>query len=209
MALVVLSKDLELVEVTYDGPKAVLVFYDEENGIIRTINFNKQSYDQATKKYIDDPEKAEKVEKWCQDYFEVSFDELTSAIGQRKDVYVYDNFSSLFEVDQVDKFTEDMQGEIFTTDIESIEDTGTKIAIRYKYDGKLFESKFQYAKYVEALKKFLTDPKDKEKAYEKFEKKFKVPFDKKDELIGESIMIEVKKAGGKWLYGEIKERRVK
>jgi len=62
---------------------------------------------------------------------------------------------------------------------------------------------------VEALKKYLTDPKDKEKAYEKFEKKFKVPFDKKDELIGESIMIEVKKAGGKWLYGEIKERRVK
>lgn len=209
MALKVLSKDLELVEVTYDGPKAEMIFYDEDNGIIRSVNFNKQSYDQATKKFVDDPEKAEKVEDWCQEFFGLSFDELTGAIGQRKDVYVYDGFNSLFEVDQVDKFTEEMLGDIFTTKIETIEDIGTKIAVRYKYDGKLLESKFQYAKYVEALKKFLTDPKEKDKAYEKFEKKFKVPFSQKDTLIGQSIMVEVKKAAGKWLYGEIKERKVK
>ncbi|HFI0463796.1 TPA: hypothetical protein ACGO1T_001044 [Streptococcus suis] len=208
MALVVLSKDLELVEVTYDGPKAQMIFYDEDNGIIRSVKFNKQSYDEATKKYIDDPEKAEKVETWCQEYFGLSFDELTGAIGQRKDVYVYDNFNSLFEVDQVDKFTADMLGDIFTTEIESIEDTGTKIAVRYRYDGKLLETKFRYADYVKALKKYLTDPKEKKIALEKFERKFKIPFEKKDELIGETIMVEVKKAG-QWFWGEIKERKVK
>ena len=81
--------------------------------------------------------------------------------------------------------------------------------MKYSYEGKTYESKFQYAKYVETLKKWLTDPNAKDKAFEKFEKKFNVPFSQKDELIGVSIMVEVKKAGGKWLYGEIKQLKSK
>lgn len=209
MALEQVAKDLELVEVTYEGQKAVLTFLDREEGLIRKVNFNKQSYDEKTKKFIDDSEKSEKVETWCKEYFNVTFDTLTDAIGQQKDVYVYDGFNSLFEVAQIDKFSSDMEGDIFNTEIESIEDTGTKISIQYKYDDKLYESKFQYAKYVEALKEWFTDPNDKKKAFEKFEKKFGVPFEEKDGLIGKTIMIEVKKAGGKWMYGEIKQMKVK
>ena len=96
MALQELAKNLELVEVSYDGQKAVLTFLDEEAGLIRTINFNKQSYNNDTKKFVDDPEKAEKVEQWCNVYFNATFDTLTDVLGQRKDIYVYDRFNSLF-----------------------------------------------------------------------------------------------------------------
>lgn len=209
MALQELAKNLELVEVSYDGQKAVLTFLDEEAGLIRTINFNKQSYNNDTKKFVDDPEKAEKVEQWCNVYFNATFDTLTDVLGQRKDIYVYDGFNSLFEVAQIDKFEPEQEGDIFNTVIDEIEDTGTKISVKYSYEGKTYESKFQYAKYVETLKKWLTDPNAKDKAFEKFEKKFNVPFSQKDELIGVSIMVEVKKAGGKWLYGEIKQLKSK
>ncbi|MBS4750990.1 hypothetical protein KG091_07850 [Carnobacteriaceae bacterium zg-ZUI78] len=209
MALEKIAKELELVEVSYEGQKAVLTFLDREEGLIRKINFNKQSYDEKNKKFIDDVEKAEKVEAWCQEYFGTTFDTLTDAMGQNKDVYVYDGFNSLFEVAQIDKFSSEMEGDIFNTEIDSIEDTGTKISVQYYYEGKLYESKFQYAKYVETLKEWFTDPNDKKKAFEKFEKKFGVSFDEKESLIGKTIMVEVKKAGGKWLYGEIKQMKVK
>lgn len=209
MALQELAKQLELVQVEYDGAKAILTFLDAENGIIRTVNFNKQSYDANTKKFIDDPKKAETVEKWCEEIFNVTFDTLTNAIGEKRDVYVYDGFNSLFEIAQIDKFDDSQEGDIFTTTIDEIEDTGTKISIKYGYDGKTFESKIQYAQYIEPLKQWLTDPNKKEQAYSKFEKKFLVPFEEKDSLIGTEIMVEVKKAGGKWLYGEIKQLKAK
>ena len=65
MALQELAKDLELVAVEYDqgGQKAVLTFLDSEQGFIRDVNFNKQQYDNDAGKFVDDPEKAEKVEK--------------------------------------------------------------------------------------------------------------------------------------------------
>ena len=205
MALKELSKDLELVEVEYKDQKATMTFLDSDKGLIREVNFNKQSWDNQKGGYVDDPDKAEKVEKWCKDIFGLTFDTLTNAIGKTKDVYVYDNFNSLFEVSQVDKFDMDMVGEIISTEIDSIEDTGTKISIKYEYDGKLYESKINYGKYVDSLKKWLVDPNNKEKAMEKFEKNYGVPFERKDEVIGKPIMVEVKKAFGKFTYGEVKK----
>lgn len=209
MALLDIAKDLELIEVEYDGKKAMLTFLDEEQGLIRTVNFNQQSYDSNTKKFVDDPKKEEQVETWCKELFSVTFQTLTDAIGQRKDVYIYDTFNSLFEVAVVDKFTEDMLGEIFTTTIDSIEDNGFKISIKYKWNDKQYESKITYGTYVEKLHKWLVDPQNKIKALDKFQKKFLTTFYKRDELIGQTIMVEVKKAGGKWLYGEIKNLKKK
>ena len=103
-----LRKGLELVSVEYENndKKAVMTFLDAERKEVRIVNFNKQGYENG--KYVDDPEKAKKVDGWCYDLFGTPFESLADCIGQKKDVYVYDRFNSLFEVQQVDKFTKDM-----------------------------------------------------------------------------------------------------
>ena len=207
MALQELAKDLELVAVEYDqgGQKAVLTFLDAEQGFIRDVNFNKQSYNNEAGKFEDDPEKAEKVEQWCQDFFGLTFDKLTEAIGEKKDVYVYSGFNSLFESTQVDKFPREWVGQIFTTTIESVEDTGQRISIKYKIEGKLLETKLQYSDYVEALKQWFVNPQKKEKQFAKFEERYGLPFSEKDKFIGKEVMVEVKLAFKKFPYGEIKK----
>ena len=79
-----LLNNLELIDVQYnnDNKKATLVFLDEERGEIREVNFNKQSFDNG--KYIDDPEKAKKVEEWAKELFGLTFDTLAQAIGEKK-----------------------------------------------------------------------------------------------------------------------------
>jgi hypothetical protein len=91
-----LKEQLEIVDVVFeDNKKATIIFLDEEHGEIREVNFNKQKYDQDTKKFVDDVEKAEQVEKWCDEHFGLKFDALAHAIGEKKDVYCYDNFNSV------------------------------------------------------------------------------------------------------------------
>ena len=207
MALQELAKDLELVAVEYDqgGQKAVLTFLDAEQGFIRDVNFNKQNYDQDAGKFVDDPEKAEKVEKWCQDYFKLPFDKLSEAIGEKRDVYVYSGFNSLFEATQVDKFPKEWVGQIFTTTIESVEDTGQRISIKYTIEDKLLETKLQYSDYVESLKQWFVNPQKKEKQFAKFEERYGIPFEEKDKLVGKEGMVEVKLAFKKFPFGDIKK----
>ena len=207
MALQELAKGLELVSVEYanGGQKAVLTFLDADQGIIREVNFNKQKYDNAKSEFVEDKDKAEKVEKWSQELFNVTFDNLSQAIGETKDVYVYEGFNSLFEVDQVEKFPKEWEGQIFSTQIDSVEDTGQRIAIRYTIEGKTYETKLQYSKYVEDLKKWFVDPQKKEKQFAKFEEHYGVPFSEKEKLIGKDIMVEVKVAFKKWAFGDVKK----
>jgi hypothetical protein len=197
---------LELVDVQFEdaNKKAVLVFLDEDRGEIREVNFNQQIYDQDSKKFIDDADKAAKVEEWCEEYFGLSFDRLAEAIGERKDIYCYDNFNSLFEVKMISKFDEDMLGQIFETDVVHAEDDGKKISIQFEYEDKLYESKMQYADYLEARKEWFINPQKQKKQYEKFEDKFNIPVASIHELIGKTVMVEVKKAMGKYIYSEIK-----
>jgi hypothetical protein len=202
-----LLNNLELVDVVFEGQKATLVFLHEDRGEIREVNFNKQSFDAASSKFIDDPEKAEKVDKWCEEYFGLPFERLAEAIGERKDVHAYDNFNSLFEVAMVSKFDDDMVGQIFEADIKEVIDDGKKIAIRFEYEGNTYESKMTYADYLESRKEWFVNPQKKDKQFKKFEEKFLVPVSQKDELVGKTIMVEVKKAMGKWVYSEIKPFR--
>ena len=104
-----LLKDLELVQVVYEneGKKAIMTFLHEEAGEIREVNFNKQSWSGTQSKFVDDPEKAEKVEKWCQEYFNCDFDDLHNYVGVRKDIYDYDTYCSLWETSSTDKFTDE------------------------------------------------------------------------------------------------------
>lgn len=198
-------EQLELVNVEFeDMKKATLIFLDESRGEIREVNFNKQDYDKESQKFIDSPEKAEKVETWCQEYFGLTFDRLAEAIGEKKDVYCYDKFNSLFPVKQISKFDEDMLGQIFETDVVHAEDDGKKISIQFEYEGNIYESKMQYADYLEAKNEWFVNPQKRKKQYEKFEDKFGLLVGEIDQLIGKTIMVEVKKAMGKWIYSEIK-----
>lgn len=199
-----LLTQLELVDVTFEDKKAVLTFLDEERGEIREVNFNKQSYDNDNNKWIDDAEKAEKVEGWCQEHFGLSFERLAEAIGERKDIYAYDRFNSLFEVKMVAKFDKDMVGQIMEVEVSDVVDDGKAIHIEFEYDGDTYENKMTYADYLEAKKQWFVNPQKQKKQYEKFEDKFGITVENKSELIGQKVMVEVKLAFGKFVYADIK-----
>lgn len=200
-----LLKNLELVNVEYEneGQKAILTFLDEERGEVRTVNFNKQVY--ADGKYINDQAKEQKVESWCAEYFDTSFDKLQKAIGTRHDIYAYDNFNSLFEVEIVEKFTSDQVGEFFQTEISEIVVDSNAIRIRFPYDGGTYESKMTYAVYMEDMKRWFVDPLKKKKVFDKFAEKFHCTVENNQELIGKQINVEVKSAFGKFPYADIKK----
>ncbi|MBW8384391.1 MAG: hypothetical protein K0M69_17955 [Youngiibacter sp.] len=196
--------NLELIQVNYenDNKKAVLVFLDEERGEIREVTFNKQIFEDG--KFIDSDEKAEKVESWCTEIFGVPFNSLGTAVGVRKDVYAYDTFNSLFQVQQVTKFEDDMVGQILQAEVKEVIVDNIGIKIRFEFEGNIYESKMGYSDYIEAQKKWYVNPNKKAKQFAKFEEKFGVPVEKKDDLIGETVMVEVKKAMGKFIFPEIK-----
>lgn len=199
-----LLKNLELITVVRDDEKAVLKFLDMDRGEIRSVNFNKKVYKDGN--YVADDEKAERVEKWCQDIFGLEFDDLEMAIGQKMDVYAYDNFNSLFKMDIVEKFTKEMHKKAFQTQIEEIGDDGKKLYVNYSIDGKKFQTKFQYSEYLDDMKIWVVDPLRKTTQLERFGDLFDISFDnpERDEvLIGKEILVQCKCAFGKFYYGEI------
>ena len=199
-----LRKDLVLVNVEYenDSKKAILTYLDQERKQVRTINFNKQAYKNG--KYVDDQAKAEKVDQWCGEYFQCNFMDLRECIGQKNDVYCYDRFNSLWEVELVEKFTKDMKGQIFQTEIKEIVVDDYFIKIRYTISGKVYESKMSFGVFMKDSNTWYQDPLKKEAQYRKFEEKFHVPVEEKDALIGHPLMVEVKSAFGTSYWGDIK-----
>ena len=199
-------ENLELIEVRYtdDKKKATLTFLDEENGEVREINFNKQSWDDKTGGFTDDEEKAAKVDEWSQEYFGLDFLQLPKAVGETKDVYAYDNFNSLWEMQIVQKFGDDMLGQIIQVPCTEIIDDGTAIRIRFEYEGKTYESKMSYADYLEVKKAWFVNPQKQTRQYAKFEQKFHIPIENMEDLVGKTLMVEVKKAMGKYIYNEVK-----
>lgn len=206
MAKMEILDQLELVDVQYEegNKKAILVFLDEERGEIREVNFNKQVYDDGSKKFVDNDEKAEKVDKWCEEYFQLPFEQLSEALGVRKEIYCYPGFNSLFEVPMIAKFPEDMVGQIFETTIVKAEDDGKKISLQFEYEDDLYESKMQYADYLESRKEWFINPVKKQKQFDKFTEKFNLPIEQLGDMVGKTVMVEVKKAYGKFIYSEIK-----
>lgn len=199
-----IMKDLECVEVelSENKKKAVLTFYCEELGEIRQVQYNQQIYDNG--KYVDSKEKEESIEKMIGEELGLTFATIDKAVGMKKDVYCYDTFNSLHKVDQINKFTKDMQGEIYQTEIKEIRSDDYGIHISYEIEGKTYESKMMHGKYMDSMKKWLKDPQKKAKVFKKFEEKFLVPVEKADTLIGHPIMVECKTCFGTNWYGDIK-----
>jgi hypothetical protein len=200
-----LKEQLEIVDVQFeDNKKATIIFLDEQMGEIREVIFNKQKYDKQSSKFVDDDERAQQIEEWCKEHFDLSFDNLAQAVGLKKDVYCYDRFNSLVEKPEIKKFEEDMVGQIFEVEIVKAEDDGMKISLQFEYEGELYESKMQYADYLEAQNRFLINPIKRKKQYEKFEEKFGLLVGEIEKMVGKTVLVEVKKAMGKWIYSEIK-----
>lgn len=199
-----LLEQLELVEVVFEDKKAVLTFLDEERGEIREVNFNKQVYDNEQNKFVDDEKKAAKIDGYCDEHFGLKFEELAQAIGEKKNVYAYDRFNSLFEVKMVSKFDKDMVGQIMEIEISEVEDDGIKISIQFEYEGDTYESKMTYADYLEVKKQWFVNPQKQKKQYDKFEDKFGISVENMQDLVGQKAMIEIKLAFGKFVYIEIK-----
>ena len=200
-----IRENLELVAVDYEngGKKAVMTFLDAERRQVRVINFNQQSYKDG--KFVDDPDKTEKVAQWCEEYFGCKFDELGNKIGTKLDVFCYEKFNSLWQIDQIEKFDADMVGQIFQTEIKEITVDDFFIRIRYEIEGKTYESKMAFGTYFKATKEWYQDPVKKDQQYRRFEEKYHVPVEEKDTLIGHPIMVEVKSAFGTNYYGDIKK----
>lgn len=199
-----LKRGLELVEVNFDDKKATLVFLDDIMGVIHEVNWNKQVYNADTKKWEDSEEKAAKVEEWSEEIFGLSFDQLGQAVGEQKDVYCYPTFNSLWEVKQLAKFTEEYVGQILQVEVTNVYDNEKAVMIEFEFDGDTYGSKMQYAQYIEVRQQWLVNPIKQQKVYEKFEKKFGFPVEQMTELIGKTVMVEVKKAFGQFIYTEIK-----
>lgn len=203
-----LRKDCELVEVMYNDTrsKATLTFLDEELGQVLEVTFNKQDYDPDKKQFVDSEDKAKKVDEWCEKYFDTDFTSLTSAIGVKKDVYVYERFKSLWESEfkEVSRFDKEQKGEILQTTITDVYQDNVGIKIGYEIDDKYYETKMKYANYVEARKQWFENPQDKERQLNKFKEKFGVDISEKEKIIGKPIMVEVRMTG-QWTWGDIKK----
>jgi hypothetical protein len=201
-----LLNQLEIVDVIYEEnlKKVTFQLLHEERGELREVHYNKQSFDKNQAKFVDDPEKAVKVDEWSKEYFDLPFLELGQAIGRRMDVYCYDNFNSFWEVQQLSKFDDDMVGQLFEVTVTKAEDDGKKLSIQFDYDGNSYESKMSYADYLESRKEWFINPLKKKKQFEKFKDKFQIPADRIGELVGKDVMVEVKKAMGKFVYVEVK-----
>lgn len=199
-----LLENLEMVDVRMEeeGQKAVLVFIDEERGEIREVNFNKQSYDNG--KFINDPKKSDWVDEKVLEIFDLEYDKLSQAIGTRHNIYAYPRFNSMYEVSIVEKFDKGMVGQIFETEVTEVEVDDIGIKIKFKHEDTTYESKMNYADYMEDLGKWFVNPQKKLKQEAKFEEKFHIKVSDSEELVGVKVMIEVKLAFGKFVYNEIK-----
>lgn len=202
-----LIEGCELIEANViDGSRLEMKFYDQEGDRLLTVKFNKQVWDSDAKKFVADDKKAAQCEEWCQKYFGCSFDDVPEAANMivYKDVYKYENFNSLWEVDMTDrpaKFTEPVKG-IIKTAIEKIVVDQVGIHVQYKYNDKLYESKFATSVWVDKMHRFIPDEEKTKRAMLRFKDTFGVEDPKDESLIGRSIQVQVKKAFNSY-YGDI------
>ena len=187
-----------------NGTRLEMKFYDKENDVLRTVKFNRQNYDRERGQFVDDPEKAQKCEEWSQKYFGCSFDEVPEQVGVSRDVYVYENFCSLWETEETPrakKFDSPVKG-IIKTKIENIYTDNIGIHVEYLYNGELYESKYTTAEFIKDMKKWVRDPEREARAMKRFKEIYGKDISQKDELIGADIQVQVKKAFNSY-YGEV------
>lgn len=193
----------EIVDVENNNDSVKFVCLNKEEGKVVEVKWNKGDYDQALQKIVPTDKKTEQVEQWCKDYFDLDLGKINKAKGTKIDVYVYDTYSSFWESDM--KFNVEDAGTRFDTEIEEIEVSNDAIMIRYLWNGEKYKTNYRFTQRVGD--DFFVNPQKKRRQIEKFEKTFGLPLDRKDELVGLPITVEIKKAYGKFAYGEVSIRK--
>lgn len=191
--------DAELVDVTDRDGKINLTFLKDD--MIYEVVWNKRKYDPATNDRVESPEKEQQVEGWSEQFFGVPSKDIAKELGSKHDVYVYDTFASLWE--NTNKFTKEQNGKSYRTEIERIDLEETQISIWYRIEDKLYSSKMSFNQKIRDA--YYLNPIKQRKQFAKFETKFGVPVEQKDELIGQEILVKVKCAFGKFYYGEVEK----
>lgn len=195
-----LIEDLEIVQVENNGKVIKFICLDEFNEKIYEVKFHLEKYNKTTKKYEEDQDTYEWVEKTLQDIFNVGIDDIQSVVGRFHNVYVYDYFNSFYEVNITEKFTKELKGKFLDAKITEITDDGNRINIYYDYNNKRYRSKFNYSTYFN--NKWFVDEIKKTRAYNRFKDTFNVDYSDKDTLIGRTITVKVRDFNGNY-YGEI------
>lgn len=183
--------ELELVEVKVEDHSADMTFLYEELGEIREVRWYIDRYEE--KKWVKSDEQREKFENNCESILKIAPDKIEDAVGNKYSVWEGEKYCYLWEPQEIEKFEADMVGQILNAEIVEINEYEAVIQIKLNYEDKIYQSKMNFGKWIQAMKKSLPDPQKKQRQLEKFEEKFHVPFDEKDSLIGTSVMIEVKK----------------
>ena len=187
-----LLKGLEIVDVQIEEGKATVTFVDQEKGEIRECNYNLRAYDQDTGKFLIDDEKEAKVKEKVEKLYGVPFEQLGQVIEQKFDVYAYDKFNSLEEVTVVAKFDKEMVGQIIQVDVATVEADDVGLHITFDYEGDTYQSNMNYATYMKSSSTWFQNPQKRKKQEAKFESKFGISVENKEELVGKAIMAEVK-----------------
>ena len=85
-----------------------------------------------------------------------------------------------------------MIGQIVQAELVEINVYDANAQMVFDYSGDQYISNINWGQYVQSLKKSLPNPLKKTKQLAKFQTKFHVPFENRDELIGKKFMLEVK-----------------
>lgn len=189
-------KNLPIADVQIENGKATVTFLEQDKGQIRECNYSLKVFNEETGKFESSPEKEEKVRAKVEALYGVPFDQLGQAIGQTHDVYAYDKFNSLEEVTVVAKFDKDMVGQIIQVDVASVEADEVGLHIKFEYEGETYQSNMNYATYMENTGEWFQNPQKRKKQEAKFESKFGISVENKEELVGKAIMAEVKDFNG-------------
>lgn len=192
-------KDSEIVEVRNDSDVLKFTCLQRDEGVAVEVKWSKGEYDPNLQQIIPTEEKTEQVNNWCKQYFDLDLMTINKATGKKIDVYVYDTFSSFWESDS--KFKLEDIGTKFETTIEEIELTNDAIVIRYKWNGEKYHTLYRFTKRLGD--EYFVFPQKKRRQLKRFEETFGLPIERKDELVGLPVSIEVKNAFNKHAYGEL------
>lgn len=193
-------KNLPLENVIKEDNKVILEFLNEQEGELRQIEWYTQLYDIPSKTWYADDKKMKQVENWSQEYFGLPYEDLEKAVGATKDIYVYEEYDSLWE--RVVPFDEKDYGRTKKGKITEINLNPDTIEIIFvQKDGVKRRANMRFTE--KRGDDFYIIPKKKKKAINNFNKLFGVPIENREEVIGKEMMVQVDKAFGNVFYSKI------
>ena len=187
--------NLEIVEVKEDDVALELLFFNEAAGEVHMVRVKKQKYDESKHAYVKDDDTLAQYEMNLRDVLDIEPTEVESLVGKSFDVWDAGTYCALWDSKSYSKFSEEDIGQILNADVVEIQVQDSKAVIILDVDGEQYGSNINWGNWVQSLNKSLPDPQRREKQQAKFETKFGIKWDNRDELIGKTVLIEVRKNG--------------